>query len=276
MVIAILLVTGCSGLVDDGGTGGLSPDEITARKLWLQRALPLLKANCDECHGGSMPDIDFIAGTSDLEIRDNLLAHQPVEVDLDSPPNSHLLTRGAHDGPALNASQSSDLLEWMRAEKQAQGVATVIVGVTKFQVSLCTSGLPDTPAAPNPNCLVNHVALDEVGAAGATIDFVAQALSGATYITNLQLTAGPAGVFVDHPLFVTYPATPDETRIGCQQDAAGETFCGDSLDRFGTLKLNLMTGAAPAVLGDGTATFTDFVASDQVSIHFKEAGAFKP
>jgi len=276
VLIAILCLTGCSGLVDDGGSGGLTPDELTARKLWLSKALPLLKANCDSCHGGSMPGIDFIAGTSDLEVRDNLLAHEPSEVDLDSPSSSHLLTRGAHDGPALDASQLSDLLEWIRAEKQARGVATVIIGVAKFQAALCTSGLPDTPAAPNPNCLVNHAALDELGAPGATIDFVVQALSGATYITNLQVTPGASGVFVDHPLFVTYPATVDENRLGCGQDAAGETFCGDNLDRFSTVQTNLMTGDPPAVLGDGTATFAEFIPTDQMSIHFKEVGVYKP
>ncbi len=278
VLIAILWAAGCSGLVDDGGTGGLTPDELTARKLWLSKALPLLKANCDECHGGSMPDIDFIAGTSDLEVRDTLLAHEPAEVDLDSPAASHLLTRGAHDGPALDASQLSDLLEWIRAEKQARGVATVIIGVAKFQASICTSGLPDTPAAPNPNCLVNHVTLDELGATGSTIDFVVQALSGATYVTNLQITPSATdGVFVDHPLFVTYPSEMvDENRLGCGQDAAGETFCGDNLDRFAGSQINLMAADPPAVLGDGTATFTEFIPTDMMSIHFKEVGVYKP
>ncbi len=103
-----------------------------------------------------------------------------------------------------------------------------------------------------------------------------QNVSGATYVTNLQVSPGGSGVFMDHPIFVTYPATVDETRVGCEQDANAETFCNDTLDRFANVVKNLATGAPAEQIGPGNATFTDFVPTDLLSIHFNEISAFKP
>ena len=277
VLLAFLLLTGCSGLID-GNNGGNEDPAAKAQRLWLTRALPGLEANCASCHDGSvtdttaLPSPDFLLGTSDLGIHDTLINNQPPEVDLNSPPQSHLLTRGAHDGPALDAVVAGDILEWINAEKEAQGVETVIIGVTPKVAMLCSVGNPG-----DPTCPINNFPLDEVGATGATIDFVIQSVSGATYITNLKVTPGASGVFFNHPLFVTYPATVDETRVGCQPDAMAMTFCGDSIDRFSAVTKNLAMGTPAEVLaGDGTASFNDFVPTDPISIHFVEAGAFKP
>jgi len=66
-------------------------------------------------------------------------------------------------GPALLASQASDLLEWIKAEKDAQpitGEEEPQIETVAFIPAICTSGTPSVPpAAPNPTCPVNDVDL---------------------------------------------------------------------------------------------------------------------
>ncbi len=279
------MATGCSGLVDDGGNGGLTPDQITARRLWLTKALPVLHGNCAMCHvdggTGATPAPTFIAGASDLDIRDTLLGHEPPEINLDAPATSHLLTRGSHDGPALDGSQSSDLVEWIRAEKAAgssTGEPTAVIQTAKFPPAICTAGLPDDPAAPNPSCLVNKIALDTVGGVGAQIEFVLQPLSPGSYMTNMKLVPGTGGVYMEHPLFVSWPAGSVDGRDDCAPDPNGDNFCSDTLDRFASTVMNLMPGALPAEqqIASGTSTFPAFLSTDMMSIQFKIVSAYKP
>ena len=266
----VLAVTGCSGLIDDGGTGGLSPEEVVARKLWLEKALPTLTANCQQCHNGSRENIGFLVGNSDLEIRDTLLAYEPAAVNLDAPASSRLLTKGPHEGPALTAIQTSDLLEWVNAEKDAATSdpdnTTAPIETAQFLPQICTSGLPDDPPAnPNPNCPVNKVPLDGVGATGATINFVAQALGSGLYVTNLKLVPGTDGAYIEHPLFVSWPMDGSEPKA-------------DTIDRFYNVKLNLQATATAEEqqIGGGTAAFVGFFATDKITIHFKDAKLFQP
>src|ERR1051325_2515086 len=68
----ILAFTGCSGLIDDGGDGGLTAEQIHARDLWINKALPALRAtntNCTSCHDGSRANIGFVVGANDLDSR---------------------------------------------------------------------------------------------------------------------------------------------------------------------------------------------------------------
>src|SRR4051812_2319848 len=76
----ILMFTGCSGLIDDGGNSGLTAEQIHARDLWINKALPALRAtntNCTSCHAGSRPNIGFVVGDNDLAARDTILAYEP-------------------------------------------------------------------------------------------------------------------------------------------------------------------------------------------------------
>src|SRR5262245_33034828 len=54
---ACLLVVGCSGLIDTGDNGGLTPEEATARRLWVEKALPVIQANCTVCHAGARDNV---------------------------------------------------------------------------------------------------------------------------------------------------------------------------------------------------------------------------
>src|SRR5688572_33208709 len=81
---AILMMMGCSGLIDDGGTGGITAEEAKARQLWLDKALPVLNANCATCHNGSRDVIGFMAGDNDLAKRDTILAYEPLVLNTDA------------------------------------------------------------------------------------------------------------------------------------------------------------------------------------------------
>jgi hypothetical protein len=282
---AVVLAVGCSGLIDDGGTDGLTPDEVKARQLFLSKALPTLNAACKTCHDGLRLNIDFMGGASDLARRDQLLSYEPTVVNLDAPGSSRLLTKGQHEGPPLDAIQTSDLLEWIQAERKAAGVGGVTdpgLRTEPVLVQICTSGLPDEPGNPNPNCLVNNVPLDAVGdgATGARISFVVQALSSGLYMTNLKVTPGPSGVLIEHPLFVAFGDDGDSPRSQCEllDRTTGAVACTDTIDRFFNLKKNLETGASieDQLIGGGAHTFVGFRPTDKISVHFKKVGLFQP
>ncbi|MEO8702867.1 MAG: hypothetical protein ABI867_22675 [Kofleriaceae bacterium] len=282
---AIFTMFGCSGLIDGGGNGGLTPAQAEARRLWLEKGLPALReATCTTCHTGSMAGVEFIAGASDLEIRDTLLAYEPVVVNFDAPGSSRLLTKGLHEGPALNGIQTSDLLEWLQAEQAALtddgGPGTTLIQTEPILVSICTGGLPDEPAAPNPNCLVNTIPLDTVGdgVPGGKISFVVQSLSAGLYMTNIKATPGTGGIFIEHPLFVSYGDGAPRTDCDTTDEATGSVICADTLDRFFNVKMNLMEGApiADTLVGNGAGAFVNFKQGDKISIHFKAVKLFQP
>jgi hypothetical protein len=89
--------------------------ELTADEAWIQLALPALRAaSCTTCHGNSNIDtIDFLAGNTDLEIRDTLLASGIVEEEMFQ---SRLLTKGFHEGNPLTGEQVDAILSWLELE----------------------------------------------------------------------------------------------------------------------------------------------------------------
>jgi mono/diheme cytochrome c family protein len=264
---SLLLAMGCSGLIDGGSNGDLTPEEVEARRLWVEKALPQFQTNCVVCHDGSRANIGFLTGGGDLEKRDAIMAYTPTVVNLDAPSSSRALTKGIHEGPALDAIQSSDILEWVNAEKLA-GVVTgeEVPRLETAQVlpQICTSGLPDAPGTPNPLCPVNKIPLAELGATGAEIHFVVQSLGSGLYMTNLKLVPAADGAFIDHPLFVAYP------------DGAAPK--ADTIDRFFNVKMNLMAAATleEQTIAGGNAAFVGFFPTDKLSIHFKATSVFKP
>jgi mono/diheme cytochrome c family protein len=257
--VAMIALVGCTGLIEDG-TAGLTKEEAAARDAWIKGAAPVLTTNCIACHNGSRPMVEFLAGDGDLAIRDSILAFTPAVVNLDAPASSRLLTKGVHDGPALLASEASALLEWVKAEKDAQPVPEGTdpkVEIEPFIPAICTSGTP-----PAPTCPVNDVDLTVLGLTGAKLHFVAQALGSGLYLNQLSIIGGPDGVYLEHPLFVSYPAMAEEP-----------TF--DTIDRFFNVKINSMANET-TMIGGGTAAFIGFTATDKMSIHFKVLKAYQP
>lgn len=256
-----LTASGCTGLIDDGGSGGLTGEQKIARQKWTTKALPRLDENCTVCHNGSRLGIGFLEGTDELAQRDTLVGFDPAVVNLDAPASSRLLTKGLHEGPALLADQASDILDWLQAERDAVPDTTPggpRLETARFAPLLCTGGLPGEATCP-----VNTVALDDMGIAGARVSFVAQGLASGLYVTNLRLVPGGNGAFVEHPLFVSWPLDADPVP--------------DSIDRFFDVKLNLSPAATAEEqqIGGGTAAFVGFGASDEITIHFKAVDVYQ-
>jgi len=254
--VAMVALMGCTGLIP----GDATDESALAKKAWSEKAAPVLATNCAACHNGSRPMIEFLSGDNDMAMRDAILAFQPAVVNLDAPASSRLLTKGVHDGPALLASQASDLLEWIKAEKDAApvtGEEEPQIETVAFIPAICTSGTP-----PAPECPVNDVDLSPYGLAGAKLHFVAQALGSGIYLNQLSIVAGADGVYLEHPLFASYPSDGSETKF-------------DTIDRFFNIKINAMA-ASTTMIGGGTAAFIGFNATDKLSIHFKTLKPYQP
>jgi hypothetical protein len=253
----VLALTACNGLIE-GGDGALTPEQKAAMSAWTTKAWPHLQQQCAGCHSGSEADIAFLAGGTSSAVHDTLMGSSLQVVNLDAPESSRLLTKGAHAGPSLTAQESSDILEWITAERDAAGVMPDQgLQTGKFTPLLCTGGTPGVDAT----CPINHVGLDALGLPGASIDLVAQALSQDLYVTDLKLHASVDGVYIEHPLFVSWPADPTQPEIP------------DTLDRFFSVKMDEMPMAADSI-GGGTAAFVGFTPTNQVSIHFKVIGKY--
>jgi len=249
---------GCSGLID-GGDDNISAEEKVARQLFISKAKPVFDTTCVQCHSGSDPSVAFLQGANPMEVRAGLIGSDYIN--LEAPQSSRILTKGAHSGPALLASQASDLLEWLAAERDAAGVAGGVdtgLETPPFTPLKCTGGVPG-----DATCPITYVDLTPLveGWGGAQIKFVAQALSQDLYVTNLALVGGPEGVYLEHPLFVSRPPNADPIP--------------DTLDRFFNVKMNLKAGAMPEPISGGTAAFINFDPNNPISIHFKVVDRYR-
>jgi len=262
--LAALSLLGCSGLIDDGsGSTSITPEEKTARSLFTTKAKPIFDAACAGCHSGSDPTVAFLAGADPMGVRKTLLEYDPQVVNLEAPTSSRILTKGAHSGPALLASQASDLIEWVQAERDAanvSGTGDPTLVTAPFTPLLCTGGNPG-----DATCPITNVDLSPLVAnwAGAKIKFVAQPLSGALYVTDLTLEGGAEGVYLEHPLFVSWPTD-------------GSIEIPDGLDRFFNVKINMKPGDMPVSIGGGAAAFVNFTPSNKLTITFKVVDKYHP
>ena len=267
IVVAVLL-TGCAGTItgDDGsGGGGSGSGDLQKLALlnWETKAYPVLANKCSSCHGGGNAAAPPFLKATDMDgMRTVLLGWStPAVVNTDTPSGSEILTKGSHEGvQALDAVDSAAVLGWIQAEHDADAAGTMTTDLTtgKVPLLLCTGGTPGTSTCP-----INIITLDNLQLPGASIQFVAQAYGSDTYITDLELLAGPAGVYLDHPLFATYPATGDAIV--------------DSFDRYDGFTLNLAAttttptciGPSCQYIGAGAAAFVGFPPTQDISISFK-------
>jgi hypothetical protein len=274
------LLLGCTGLISGdpaGGGGSLTPEQQVALNLFKTDAYPVFSANCATCHSGLYPDEEFLKASSIEAIRTQLLGFNPQVVNLDAPESSRILVKGAHEGPALTATDASALLGWIQAEKDAAGstTTTVEIATDKFNPLLCTGGVAGdvagcTTGDPTHCCPVNIVKLDSVGLVGAEIDFVAQPLSSDLYVSDLYLKASTDGAYLEHPLFVSWPTTGDPIP--------------DTIDRFFAVKMDLVATTTPPIcpgpscdhIGAGAAAFVGFPPQNQLSISFKVLDVYHP
>ena len=255
----LVAMVGCTGLIDSGNSN-LTPEQRVAQEKWLDKALPVFRAACTSCHGGSMTNVAFLAGANDMAVRDTLTNFDPQVVNVDAPESSRVLTKGAHSGPALDATQQSDILEWVQAEHDAAahtGGGITIIQTAQFKPQRCTGGAPDNAQG---TCPTNHVPLSDVGLPGAEIDFVAQMLTEDTYLTDLRVVSSTDGAYIEHPLFVSVPPMGD--------------VIPDGQDQFFNVKMNLMP-AAQGPIGGGLVILGHFASGNDMYITFKVIDKYK-
>ncbi|MCW5808105.1 MAG: hypothetical protein KIT31_37485 [Deltaproteobacteria bacterium] len=117
---------------------------------------------------------------------------------------------------------------------------------------LCTGG-----EAGDPTCPINILPLPKQR--GATVQFVAQALGGGIFLSDMKVDGGQLGVFVVHPRLVT-------------RTAGSPALTPDPGDRFANLVADIPPGGA--VLLD-TAALVQFAPDDEVGMQFDEVSPFR-
>lgn len=254
------VLTACTGEIQEDLPEGISPAQEAARKAWVTGAQPTLDANCASCHGGSMPAVAWLEGAPDVNAqKEDLLTYTKPLVDFNAPQTSLLIKKGAHDGPALTAGQASGILDWIQKERDATPAMSAFpVMTTPLTLMPCTAGAPGTETCP-----YNEILLDAVGSAGSKVQFTAGNLSGQLYLSSIKVIPGPMGAYVEHPVFVSVPATGDPKL--------------DPLDRYASLKLNIAANAPAAMqqLGNGTGSFPSFDPTQPLAVYAKAVGPMK-
>jgi hypothetical protein len=113
-----ILLAGC--VTDNDGGHSLpppfDPPLTEEQQAWVDHALPVLQAACVQCHADKTSELGFLAGDTPLEIRDTFITSGVI--DFNAPPgSSRIFTKGVHQGPALSATEASELLEWFMVER---------------------------------------------------------------------------------------------------------------------------------------------------------------
>ncbi|CAN5896748.1 hypothetical protein BH11MYX2_BH11MYX2_24060 [soil metagenome] len=271
-VTAFLVLSGCTGLIDVGDPsaddGDDQPVEPTAQELWITKALPAFQAaSCTNCHisAPSASNYWFLAGTTADEQRATILASR--EVNMDTPSNSLLLSRGAHEGPALTQEQYDVLLQWLQKEQSEAtvGPGDVILKTKPITVQKCAA---DQKLV---DCPLNTINLADITDAGidGTITFKAPIIDNMLYANELTLNGGTKGAYLEHMLFVAVPLANADGSPSTLEPVA------DPIDRYSEVKFNVMAAANTPIEG-GAAGFGGFPDDFQLIVSFKVAIVYKP
>lgn len=238
------MLAACTGEIQSDIYEDLDPKDAVALEKWVEKALPVLGTKCVMCHDGSMPMIGYLAGATDIDKRDTLIAYMPAVINLNAPQSSRMLTKGSHTGPALEAKEASDILSWIVAERDSRSDTIVPIRSPKIVPMLCTM----------PPCPINTLDLS-AAVPGASVDFEVAQLVNDLYITNIVLKPGAMGVHAVHPLFESWDPMQTEPKP-------------DPIDRWFNVDVNLAPAAMPAPIGTGEGTFVGFNAAHELSMRF--------
>jgi hypothetical protein len=115
--------------VNVNGMGGVT---ITARDLFDRNVASILQAKCASCHAntaaGDGPD--FMGNTPNpttwyaaMEVRTTVIGNVPY-IQVATPQDSPLISKGEHTGPALTASERDTVSAWLIKEAQERGLGT--------------------------------------------------------------------------------------------------------------------------------------------------------
>lgn len=225
-LLAACLSAACTAEVSAIRDVGDESDVEAALRAQFNSAIkPILDGACGSCHNnpsrGDAPDFMSTdvghAETYDQVVEWTAGNGEPL-VDVNNVGNSYLLRKGAHNGArAFGTEEIDSILRWIQAESD---YATT---VEFFQ----TEGID---LAFNANAIdLGDVGLEVV--AGTRLLFDYNSDDTVLYFNNLRVEAGPAGVFLKHPIIV--PLIDGVPVL-------------EPLPRFDTVMLDL----APGAIGD--------------------------
>jgi hypothetical protein len=217
-----------------------APNWSPARASFEQNVGPLIAATCNACHGGSDPAIAWMKPDPDTY---STVMSWPHLVDVSAPGTSMILTKGAHEGPVWSVEQAATILTWIQLEHDERPVDPTIE----------THAIDVVQGA-------NTLSLDAIGSTGSSMTFNAQKLTYGLYLSRIQLVAGPTGIHIKHPLFVTW-VTSGQTA----------TPSPDPADSFDTVELDLPAGATTTI-GGGLLMLENVAMNAQLSVSFKSIG----
>lgn len=171
---------------------GLDP-----RSLFEERVKPELNASCQVCHQSKQVTYDpFLIPGDEYNSITNYAMSRFLTAKADE---SSLLTKGAHQGPALTAEQQVKVRGWLENEAAARGTMSAT-----------------TPVTPSMPVRLGDYNMNLKGLVGDPLARLSFSLtqSGSSYsLKNLALVAGPsAGVQVVHPrllILTASGATPE-------------------------------------------------------------------
>ncbi len=237
---------GChSGVISlhgiEGTDGGAVGDAIadagpSAEHFFTTQVQPTLETRCGGCHGAARSAPDFLR--PDPDVRTALLAY-PALIDLTSPRTSRILTKGDHSGPALATAEADAVRTWIELEA-AEGTM-----VTPVERELAT-----TPVEIHEG--FNQLPLDVIGLPATSLHFVAARVGDGMFLDSVQLSTGPMGAVLAHPVFVAWiEGVPHP----------------DPVDRFAGLMLEVDPNSS-ASFDTGTVVLTDMPAGALLSVHF--------
>jgi hypothetical protein len=213
-----------------------APNWSPARASFEQNVNPLITATCNVCHGGSDAAVAWMKPDPDIY---TTVMSWPHLVDVSAPGTSMILTKGAHEGPVWSVDQAATILTWLQLEHDERPVDPTIE----------THAIDVVQGA-------NTLALDAIGSTGSSITFTAQKLTYGLYMSHVSIVAGPAGIHINHPLFVTWVMT---------------TPSPDPADSFDTVELDLAAGGTTTI-GGGLLMLENVPMNAQLSVSFKSIG----
>ncbi len=214
--------------------------ETDAAAFFAARVEPLLRTRCLGCHAADRTGPGFLVPEPDL--RTSLLAW-PALVDLDTPDDSRVVTKGEHSGPAWTATEAATVEQWIALE------AADHASTTPPEPALLTP--PVTPVVG-----FNDIDLAGFGLAGARITFIATRAASGLLLSDITLVAGEDGAVVVHPVFLAF--------------VDGDTVA-DAFDTFEGVELDVDPGTT-APLGGAELVLVDFPEGSSLAVHFDAIG----
>jgi mono/diheme cytochrome c family protein len=225
----------------DADTGG--DPYAQARQVFEDTVAPILTANCTACHNNPShnPAPGFLAPP---DMYDSIMGYGGELVIPGRPNRSRLYTYGSspnHPGPSLNNDQAQIVRAWIMVEPERE--------VEEGE----DPGSAETVAF-KPVTGQNTIDLSTLGEGldGARFTFNASPLAIGLAISDITVHAGPEGVRLVHPLFVTWCPSPQP----------------DPIDTFESIDVTVNPSTTLGI-GSGGITLSEYRSADcMLSVHF--------